>query len=92
MVRGPDPCSGGKIVAFIPTAWTLNPSTCCCDQAGVINKGTMAELAKALGPRIRDAHNRRMGEGAKADQVEMMKVSRYQISEHVVIWILPSDD
>ena len=42
---------------------------------GVINQGIMTELAKALGPRIRDAHNMRMKDGAKADQLEMRKVS-----------------
>ena len=41
----------------------------------MINKGIMTELAKALGPRIRDAHNMRMKDGAKADQLEMRKVS-----------------
>ena len=43
---------------------------------GVINESIMEELAKALGPRIRDAHKKRMArEGAKADQFEIMKVS-----------------
>ena len=60
---------------FVPTtSWVINPSTW-CHQVGVINKGIMTELAKALGPRIRDAHNMRMKDGAKADQLEMQKVS-----------------
>ena len=60
---------------FVPTtSWVINPSTC-CHQEGTINKGIMAEVAKALGPRIRNAHNTRMEDGAKADQLEMRKVS-----------------
>ena len=43
-------------------------------QVGVINKGIMAELANALGPRIRGGHLMRMDHGAKADRVEMRKV------------------
>ena len=44
-------------------------------QVGLIKEDIMGEIANALGPRIRDAHKRRMGEGAKADQFEIMKVS-----------------
>ena len=40
----------------------------------VINKDIMAELANALGPKIRGAHLMRMEDGAKADRVEMKKV------------------
>jgi len=43
-------------------------------EVGVINKGIMAELANALGPRIRGGHLMRMDHGAKADRVEMRKV------------------
>ena len=43
-------------------------------QVGLINEEIIGEVANALGPRIRDAHKRRMGEGAKADQFEIMKV------------------
>ena len=41
---------------------------------GLINKGIMAEMANALGPKIRGAHLMRMEDGAKADRVEMKKV------------------
>ena len=42
---------------------------------GVINKQIMAELAKALGPKIRQAHEERMKTGAHNMTVEMGKVS-----------------
>ena len=41
----------------------------------MINKQIMAELAKALGPRIRKAHEERMKTGAHNITVEMGKVS-----------------
>ena len=47
-------------------------------QVGVINKGIMAELANALGPRIRGGHIMRMDHGANADRVEMRKVSGFR--------------
>ena len=47
---------------------------------GVINKGVMAELANALGPRIRGGHIMRMDHGANADRVEMRKVGRVRQS------------
>jgi len=43
-------------------------------EVGVINKGIMAEVANALGPRIRGGHIMRMDHGANADRVEMRKV------------------
>merc|ERR1712130_401630 len=43
-------------------------------EVGVINKQIMAELAKALGPRIRKAHEERMKTGAHNITVEMGKV------------------
>ena len=49
-------------------------------QVGVINKGIMAELANALGPRIRGGHIMRMDHGANADRVEMRKVGRVKQS------------